>query len=111
MMACSRSLFQGFAPHGFHGQVHRAPRRHHHHRNGRVDLLDLLQQVEPFGARRGVARVVQVDQHAVVVALPERGQDGGRRLDGVDQVAVRLEQQAERFEDVALVVGDEEARR
>ena len=99
----------GAPAHRFDGEVHRTPRRHHHHRQRRVELLDLLQQVEPLGARRGVARVVQIDQHRVVLALAERGHDRRRRLDGVDQIAVGLEQQPERLEDVTLVIGDEEA--
>ena len=74
-------------------------------------VVDAPQQLEAFFARRGVAGVVEVDQHDVVVALPKRGHHGGRRFDQVDQVALGLEQQAQGFEHVALVVGDEETRR
>ena len=64
----------------------------------------------PFLARGGVARVVQVDQRDVEVAGLDRGQHAGRRRGGLDVAALALEQQAQRLEDVGLIVRDEDAR-
>ena len=77
-----------------------------------VGRVDAAQQVEPLLARRRVARVVQVDEHDVVVALASSAVSTARgRVDGVDLVALALEQQPQRFEHVGLVVGDEDAGR
>ena len=56
-----------------------APGRHDDDRQRRIDALDARQQVEPFLARRRVARVVQVDQRDVELARLDRGQHAGRR--------------------------------
>jgi hypothetical protein len=71
--------------------------------------VDAREQVEPFFSRRGVARVIEVDQDGVIVALLERLEHGGRRLDGVGLIALALDQQAQRLEDVRLIVGDQNA--
>ena len=101
----------GAAAHRLDRDVHRAPRRHDDDRKDGVGGMDLPEQLEPFLARRRVARVVEVDQHHVVVTLAERGERRRRRLDGVDLITLPLEQQAEGFEDIALIVGDEDAWR
>ena len=56
----------------FDGEVDVAPGGHHDHRQARIDLLNARQQIEAFLARSGVARVIQVDEQDVVVALPQR---------------------------------------
>ncbi len=101
----------GAAAHRFDRDVHRAPRRHDDDRQDGVAGVDLPEQLEAFLARRRVARVVEVDQHHVVVALAERGERRRRRLDGVDLITLTLEQQPEGFEDIALIVGDEDTGR
>ena len=72
--------------------------------------LDPREQVEAFLARGRVARVVQVDQGDVELARFERREHAGRRRRGLELEPFRLEQQAQRFEDVGLIVGDEHAR-
>jgi hypothetical protein len=94
--------------HGLDGAIDAAPGRHHEDRKGRIALVDLLQQVETFAARRGVAGVVHVDEHEVEVALPQRAQHSPGRGGGLDRVALGLEQQAERLDDVRLVIRDQD---
>ena len=101
----------GASAHRLDRHVHRAPRRHHDHREHRIAGMDLPEQLEPLLARRRVARVVEVDQDDVVVALAERCQRRRRRLNRVNLVTLPLEQQTEGFEDIALIVGDEDAWR
>jgi hypothetical protein len=100
----------GAPPHGFHREVDRAPGGHDDDRQRLVRRVDAGEQVEPLFAGGGVARVIQVDQDGVVVALLERPERGGRRVDGVGLVALALHEQAQRLEDVALVVGDQNSR-
>ncbi len=70
-----------------------------------------LQQVEPFFAAGRVARVVEVDQDHVEVLEP-RGR--ARQLRGEATVSMLkpslLQQQAQRFEDVGLIVGERGSR-
>ena len=100
----------GAAAHRLDGDVDRAPRGHHDHRQRFVAGVNALQQVEAFLAGGGVARVVQVHQDHVVVLELERAQELLRRCGGVDDEAFRLQQQSQRFEDVGLIVGDEDSR-
>ena len=99
----------GAPAHRFDSDVHRPPRRHDDDRQDGIAGVDLPQQLEAFLARRRVARVVEVDQHHVVVTLAERRERRRRRLDGVDLITLSLEQQPQGFEDIALIVGDEDA--
>ena len=101
----------GPAPHRLHRAVHAAPRGHHDDGQVGIHRLELAQEVESFTPRRGVAGVVEVHQHCVEVAGVEARQDGRGRRRGLHLEALALEQQAERLEDVFLVVGDEDARR
>jgi hypothetical protein len=73
--------------------------------------VNLTKQFQPFLARRGVTRVVQVDQHDVVITLAERRQRRGGRLDCIDLITLPFEQEAKGFKDIALIVGDEDAGR
>ena len=99
------------AAHGLHGQLHRSPGRHHDHRQGGIEALDAVEQLETFLAGGGVARVVEVHQDDVEIARFD-GIDGrGGRVDGLGLIAFALHQEAQRFEDVGLIVGDEDARR
>ena len=99
----------GAAAHRLDGEIHRAPGRHDDDGHGRVELLEPREQREAFFARRGVARVVQIDQRDVEIARVDGGQHAGRRRRRFDVAAFRLEQQPQRLEDVGLVVGDEES--
>ena len=73
-----------------------------------VERLELGDELEALAAGRRVARVVQVEQHRVEVARCERREHRRRRAGRLDLVALALEQQAERLEDVGLIVGDED---
>ena len=96
--------------HGLDRQFHRAPGRHDHHRQGGIERLDAVQQVEPFLAGGGIAGVVQVHQDDVEIAR-FHGVDHGRgRGGGFGAVAFAFDQEAEGFENVGLVVGNQDAR-
>ena len=99
--------------HRRHGQGHGRPRGHHHHRQVRIDRAHARDQLQPLVAGGRVARVVEVHQQQVVrvLGLAQRGQHRRGRGDRAHREAVALEEQAERFEDVGLVVGHEDARR
>ncbi len=99
------------AAHGFHRQAHRAPGGHHDHRQHGVDGADARKQVQPFLPRRGVARVVQIHDHDVEIARFKRRNNRRGRSDRVDLIAFALQQQAQRFQNVGLIVGDQNARR
>ena len=67
----------------FDGQIDVAPGGHHDHRQPRVELLDARQQIEALLAGGGVARVVEVDEQHIVVALAQRFQQQLRRAHAV----------------------------
>ena len=69
------------------------------------------EQGEPLAPARRVARVVQVDQRRVELRGVRGAEHRRRRAHRLDDEALALEQQAERFEHVGLVVGDQDARR
>ncbi len=100
----------GAAAHRLDREIDRAPRGHDDDGHGRVELLQAREQREAFFTRRGVARVVQVDQRDVEIARVDGRQDAGGRRRRFDVAAFRLEQQPQRLEDVGLVVGDENPR-
>ncbi len=100
----------GAAAHGLDRHFHAAPRRHHHHRQRRIDALAARQQVEPLLAGGRVARVVEIDQgHVELARLDGRQHARGRRR-RLELEALGLQQQAQRFEHVRLIVRDEHAR-
>jgi hypothetical protein len=92
---------------GFDGQVDVAPGGHDDHRQARIELLNARQQVEALLAGGGVARVVEVDEQHVVVALAQRLQQQLRRAHAVHIDALRSEQQLDGLEDVRLIVGNQ----
>jgi len=69
-----------------------------------------VQQVEPFLARRRVARVVEVHQHGVEVARLQRRENTGGRFRGLDLVLLAFEEQPQRLQHVGLIVSDQDAR-
>ena len=71
----------GAAAHGLDGHFDAAPRRHDDDRQRRIVMLHLRQQVEPFLARRGIARVIEVHQHSVEL-FASRSPRGSRRGSG-----------------------------
>ena len=93
----------------FDGQIDVAPRGHHDDGQARIELLNARQQIEALLAGGGVARVVQVDEQDIVVALAQSLQQQLRRAHAVHMDALRLQQQLHGFEDVRLIVGDQNA--
>ena len=100
----------GAAAHSFHRQVHAAPSRHHDHRQRAIQALQAVEQIETFLARGGIPGVVQVHDHGVEVARFHGLQNAGRRVDGLGLIALSLNQEAQGFQHVRLVVGDQDPR-
>ena len=101
----------GPAPHGLHGQLDRPPGRHHDHRQVGVEGLNAVEQVKAFLAGGGVARVVEVHQDGVEIARFNGVQSGRGRSDGLGLITFALDEEAEGFEDIGLIVGDEDGGR
>jgi hypothetical protein len=72
--------------------------------------MQAVEQIEAFLARSGVARVIEVHHHGVEVARFDGLEDAGRRVDGFGLIALSLDQEAQGFQHVRLVVGDQDAR-
>ena len=100
----------GAVPHRLDREIDRAPRGHHHDGEIRVELLDLAQEIKAFGARRRVARVVEVDQRRVEALLAERVECRARAIRRRRIDALGFQQQTQRLAHVALVVGDQDVR-
>src|SRR6185437_15141438 len=101
----------GGAAHGLHRQVHISPGGHHDHREHAVASLNLGKQVQTLLTGGGVASVVQINQSGVELLLLQRLQNAGGGRDRANLIAFGLEKQAQGFDNVALVVGDQNARR
>ena len=101
----------GAAADGFDGQIDVAPGGHDDDGDLRVDFLDAGDEVEAFLSGGSVAGVVEVDEEAVE-AFAGESFDGERgRADDFEGVPFGGEEELKGFEDVGLVVGDEEAAR
>ena len=100
----------GAAAHSFHSQIHAAPSRHHDHRQRAVERHQPVQQVQPFLSRGGVPRIVQVHDHGVEVARFDGLQNACGGIYGLRLVALSLDQEAQRFQHIRLVVGNQDAR-
>src|SRR5208282_4773010 len=77
----------------FDSEIDVAPRGHHDHRHAWIDLLEARQKIKALLAGGGVARVVQVDEQDVVVALAKGLEQELRRARSVHLEALRLKQQ------------------
>jgi hypothetical protein len=97
------------APHGFDRDVDRTPSGHHDDRELAVESLDARQQIDSLAARRRIAGVVQVHQQQIERARGDCRERSLRRPHGVDVNAFALEQQAQRVDQVRLVVGDQDS--
>ena len=95
--------------HGFHGQAHGGPSGHGHHRRSIFDLPQPAEHIQTFASGRRVARVVQINEKNIEFAARHRRQQVRRRIHRFDAVAVPLEQQPQRVQNVLLVVSDEDA--
>ena len=98
------------AAHGFDGEVDAAPGGHDDDGQRGVERAQVVEEIEPFLAGRRVARVVEVHQDDVELAAFDGGDDAGGRGGGLNLIALGLEQQAERFEHVGLIVRHEDPR-
>jgi len=96
--------------HCLHRQLDRPPGGHHDHRQRGVERLDPIQEFEALLAGGGVAGVIEVHQHRVEVAGFDGVDGGGRGIDSFGGVSFALHQEAERFQDVGLVISDEDRR-
>ena len=95
------------APHGLDRHVNTRPRGHDDDRQRGVDSLNLVEEIEALLAGGGVARVIKIHQHERKVARLDRLDDRGGRFHRLDLVTLRLQQKTQRFENVSLVVGNE----
>ena len=99
----------GAAAHGFDGEIHIAPGCHDDDRHGIALVFEVGQEVHAFLAGRGVARVVEVGEDEVEVIGAGGTEQRLRRVRGDGLPALSLEQEPEGFEDVGLVVADQDA--
>ena len=83
------------------------PAGHGDERHVRLRGLEIRDEVEAFGARRGVAGVVEVHEHRVHVVRGEVPADVLHRRRNLGVEPRRAQQQPQRGNDVGLVVGDE----
>ena len=90
----------------FDGEVDVAPRGHDDDGQARIDLLQTREQIEALLPGGGVARVVEVDEQDVVVALAKGFKQQLRRAHAVHMNALRLQQQFHGLEDMRLIVGN-----
>jgi len=70
--------------------------------------LQFGEEFEAFLTGRGIAGVVEIDEGQRIVALFDRLERRAGRLGGVDEVAFGFEQEAEGFQHIGLVIGDED---
>jgi hypothetical protein len=71
--------------------------------------LESGQEVEPFHAGGGIAGLVEIDQCHIEIAVLECGDDFVWGFGGSDLIAFTLQQKAKSFENVVLIVGDEDS--
>ena len=98
------------AAHRLDRDLHAAPRRHDDDRQRGIMRAQLREQIEPFLTRGRVARVVQVHQHRVELVAVDRLENRGRRSGRLHPVPLALQEQAERLQDVRLIVRDQHTR-
>ena len=98
------------AAHGFDGEFDAAPRGHDDHRERGVQGLYAVEQFEAFLPAGGVAGVVEVHQNRVEIARFHFVDHGGGRVHGNSPVVFTLHEEAQRFENIRLIVGNQDAR-
>ena len=96
------------ATHGVHREIDAGPGSHQNDGKPVVPLTDGIQKLQAFGAGGGVASVVEVNQQRVVVTAVEMFKNTGRGARRVGIVAFRAEKKRERFENIGLVVRNEQ---
>ena len=96
---------------GLLDELHGPPGRHHDDGQRGVERLNAVKQLQAFLAGGGIAGVIEVHEYRVEVARFDRIDGGGRRVDGFGLVAFALDEESQRFENVRLIVGNEDTRR
>ena len=99
------------AAHGFHRKFDVAPGGHDDDRKIAVERNDFRKKIQAFLARRGVARVVEIDQQRIIGIRGQRLPDFGGRLGALHPIALGTKQKLESFENVRLIVGRKNAWR
>ena len=94
----------------FDGNADRGPAGHNHDGRSTVNFFKVREQVEPFPAGSRVARVVQVHQQKVELALAHSVKKSRRRGYRLGRVTLALQEHAERTQHIGLIVGDQDAR-
>ena len=92
--------------HRLHRQIDRRPRRHHHDRERVVDLLDFGNDFKSFLPGSGVARVIEIHHQQRVIFFLECVENSRQGGDRIGLVPFPFQQNAQRFEHIALIVGD-----
>ena len=95
------------APHGLDGHFDAAPGGHDHDGKRRVDRLDAGEKIQAFFARRRVTRVIEIDERDIEIASLDGREHAGRGRRRFEDEALCLQQKAQRFEDVRLIVRDQ----
>ena len=98
----------GAQPHRLDRLVDAAPGSHDDDRQGRVEGADPGEEIQPFTPGGGIASVVEVDEGGVGLLVLHQGQEAFGHMSGHGPIALALEEQPERLEDVRLVVGDQD---
>ena len=99
------------AAHGFDGELDGTPGGHHDDGQRGIEGLNAVEQLEAFLAGGGIARVIEVHEDGIEVARFDRIDSGGRGVDGFGLVAFAFDEEAQRFENVGLIVGNKDTRR
>ena len=97
--------------HRLHSSVHTCPRGHGDHRQRFVQLAQGPEQVQSLPSGRGVAGIVQIEQHEIEISLLDGALDRVRGRDSRGLVALALQQEEQSLQDVGLVVRDQDACR
>ena len=97
----------GAAAHRLDRHIDARPGGQHDDRQRRVLGLQACQQIEAFLARRRIARVIQIDERGVEVRFVDRREHRRGRRHGLHLKAFALQEQLQGFENIALVVGEE----
>ena len=94
--------------HRFHRQIDRCPSRHYDKGQGVIDRLDPRDYIESLLTGSGIARVIEIHHQERIIAFFERIQHGPERSRGLCLIAFAFQQDAQRLEHIALVIGNQD---
>ena len=89
-------------------EIDRRPCRHHDKGQGVIDRLDPRDYIESLLTRSGIARVIEIHHQEGIIAFFERIQHGTERSHRVCLIALAFQQDAQRFEYVPLIIGNQD---